>query len=805
MKTTTLLFFICFCYFPLHSLPMQGNYTIDINNTGGGTHFQTWTDFKNAIVVNGVSGPVTVDVLTDMTLTGQINLSFQTINGVSSINQVIIKGHGKYLSMDVTDAVIILNGASWFTFDSVVIRNTSSSADLLGFRLTNNASHNTISNCIIEFSNCVSKVRYSGAYIAISDSLSALMSATTQKCNYNTISRTLMRTTNPGSPGPGFGIVVNGDKNRYNYEAQNTTIRENIIQNFSCCGIFMSYTNGNHVIQNDISRTNADTNNCDSVLNGIYSFKSYSTQRSSRIDSNFLHHLPYGSATAIEGPQNLNGIFTRENKGSSVYPFSVSYNRLEKLNSSRNLFMTHNIDNTNFDQIGNDAYDSDVPVSTSPLVNFYGFYNSGTSGSYRLNGNTIQKCDGGYSWYGISSELSKIPSGLTEINENRIFDNQHAYYYRYNIYSSNSSASDSNQRIEIKRNLIRKNVSDFMYHYNIYAVSGNCEIHDNIIDSNVSNFPGYYGLSLYGIYAGNYGNYSIRGNRITGNRSLSKAYAQFHGISVYKAFDTEIYSNLITGNIGTAQTGGISVSNPQIGVYKAIVMQNTVVIDGKLSGYASHTAYPFALSTYNSLYFRGNIADVQNTSLMNVELNTKGNLYCDHNTFYTFNNVIQQSWQTKLGNTTSDTAFLNLNPGIQNFRPAYGHYFDSVWASKLKWNQDNVPSSKNNLTDVYGVVRSSSFSDRGAVEYSGVTSVSHTEKRSLSRLYPNPPLGAQEVYLLNSNHSLFYRIFNISGQELMSGTLESGINPINIGLLDTGTYLIFLDNEELPLRLLLIN
>lgn len=104
------------------SAQLSGTYTINSSGVTGGTNFANWADFNSAIVTNGVNGAVTVNVMSN--ITGS-QVSFPAITGASSTNTITINGNGYYYEASVADAVFLMNGADYFTFDNLVIRNTN--------------------------------------------------------------------------------------------------------------------------------------------------------------------------------------------------------------------------------------------------------------------------------------------------------------------------------------------------------------------------------------------------------------------------------------------------------------------------------------------------------------------------------------------------------------------------------------------------------------------------------------------------------------------------------------------------------
>src|SRR5574343_488360 len=289
------------------SAQMSGTYTIDKTAATGGTNFASWADFRTAIVTNGVNGAVTVDVNTD--ITGS-QVSFPAITGASSTNTITINGNGKFFAASVADAVILLDGADYFTFDNLIVRNTSTSVSLQGFRFMNSADYNTIKNCIIEFSALTTSSSTGGAYIGFSTSTSMTTTSSTNHGAFNVIDKNTMRTTNVNSPGPTFGIAIQGSTSTYTSTPQNNTISNNKIENFNSRAIRAYYTNGVQILNNDISKANATSYNTQSTLYGIDFEYSYASSRATKIEYNNTHDLPFLGATVSSAPTTIYAYYT---------------------------------------------------------------------------------------------------------------------------------------------------------------------------------------------------------------------------------------------------------------------------------------------------------------------------------------------------------------------------------------------------------------------------------------------------------------------------------------------------------------
>ena len=781
------------------SNPLQGNYTINSGTATGGSNFNSWIDFQQSIVSNGISGLVSVDVMTDEPSSSQI--VFANIEGASNSNRIMINGHGKMLSANIADAVILFSGADYITIDSLQINNSSSNPLAIGIRFRNSSDYNTISRCLIEFSGIVNTVLNSGSYIAFAETANSLLSPINVSLGtYNTLQYNVMRSTLPNSTGPSFGIVLKGNSATYSTTAQNNTVRGNIILNFYYMGIYMQNTNGNHLVLNDISRFGADSSNCHSYIYGIYSKDAGSSNRSNRIDSNHIHDLPKDSFFEGGNIKTLIGIYTNYIAGTSTYRFSISNNVIRNLFSTQNCFIMSNSYNHFMDVLSNVVFNVDLPIISGSGINFYGIFNSYIYGSYRINNNTIKNCDGGYYWYGVYNHYPRLASGVQQINGNIIANNLHTSSNKSNIYSIQADLSDSMHPIEIIDNHIFGNSTDNAYTYNIYCENyGYYKITDNIIEKNVSNDN-----FIYGMYLSNYGTYHVERNIIRGNIASSSVQSIVFGIYSNSNYEQHFTSNLIVENTGSGNTYGLYLANANDAKYLHEIRQNTISINGSLSANGLLNSYPIYcnLPFSNNLNFTGNIIEVLNSSSLYLYLLTNNTLNVDYNSYHIYNVSTEVYSTTSNGVASSLLGWINLNLGNNELNAVNGHFFDSLtYASKWFLNQDNVPSVAYNLLDVYSVSRDVNFSDRGAVEYSGMTSIKQSKiSENIITIYPNPNTG--DIININ-NPSIPQEVifYDLTGKIISSSQLESGVNSIDINL-SSGIYIIYFKESGQTLKLI---
>ena len=539
----------------------NGAFTINSANAASSTNFRDWRSFSQAlqnVTRNdggplfsgaGISTPIVVNV--QSSLTESVPVLFPQITGSSSTNTITVNGGGNFVayastSTSANKAVISFTGGDFFRIRNLTIRNTGAVAPW-GIWFSNQSNDNLIENCIIEFSAWTSLVSGHGSTASAFINFSASELGTNQTSSvhpgqFDTIRGCTLRTTNTNAPGPTFGINILGSTSVASSVPTNNTFDRNLIQNFYVNGIMDWYTNGDRIINNDISRVNAGTTLPVNVHMGIraeYMYGQGTNSRSFQINNNLIHDLPYNGSSATAGAATPYGIYT-------LYCYGASVSSQSEIN-------------------GNDIYNL---RSTTFHYGFYGLYNY----RMRITNNTIRNCESGstsYSWsmYAYyhfdcnidnnsiranrpNSNYRALHYGYSNggtCNGNLITDNvststTSTYYYHYDLdiqYPTNSLIA-RNQIIangcanlsylysinhfyptntQLESNLIAKQLNYF-YHYALYAYNfsngGNNTIDNNTIDINYNSpYSTTYHLTMY---IGGYstaGPWKIRGNIVT--------------------------------------------------------------------------------------------------------------------------------------------------------------------------------------------------------------------------------------------------------------------------------------------------
>lgn len=129
------------------SAQLAGLYTINSASVTGGNNFQSFNDLKTALVNQGVSGGVTVNVVANSGPYVE-QVDFPQIVGMSAANPVIINGNGCTLSFNSSNSAapwtLGLSGGDFFTFNNLIVNGLGSFA--LVVHIWNDSDNNTFDN-----------------------------------------------------------------------------------------------------------------------------------------------------------------------------------------------------------------------------------------------------------------------------------------------------------------------------------------------------------------------------------------------------------------------------------------------------------------------------------------------------------------------------------------------------------------------------------------------------------------------------------------------------------------------------------
>ena len=165
---------------------LSGTYTIDSTAATGGTNFNSFADFENAINQGGLLGPITVNVAAG---TYNESLLLENVLGSSSTNTITIDGGDSSATILNSSAgfygIAIVN-MDYVTIQNLGLINTSTSA--MNVIFGDSADYNTVQNCelIVSTSSTSSLVNNIGTSSSITSR------STNAFANYNTVNNNHM-------------------------------------------------------------------------------------------------------------------------------------------------------------------------------------------------------------------------------------------------------------------------------------------------------------------------------------------------------------------------------------------------------------------------------------------------------------------------------------------------------------------------------------------------------------------------------------------------------------------------------------
>ena len=362
-----------FSFGKLIAQPLSGTYTV-----GTGGNYGTISAALTALSTNGVSGPVTMNILPG-TYSTTTTIAIGAYTGVSATNPLVFDG-GNAATTTITGAVasgaiVTVNLAKYVTVKNLTITNTNagscSGVGIIGSATTNAGTGTTIAKCIVNLPN-------------VGTAASAGIMATQTASGYGTASITWVDSVNVDSNtinGGYYGIyfynttTVTGTYNR------EIKVRGNTLNNIYYYGLYLySMQNGIDIIGNTLNMASTS-------YYGIYCYYNY---------NHFAGHNP----TRIIGNKIYNTAY-------SVYYY---YNTALATNPA---------------QIFNNV------IVGRPGVYNYGFYHyngSTYTGNSLMYNNTV-KCLGSTYGYGIYYYNNTAGGNISCMNNNFIYNTTSSGYY----------------------------------------------------------------------------------------------------------------------------------------------------------------------------------------------------------------------------------------------------------------------------------------------------------------------------------------------------------------------------------------
>jgi len=221
-----------------------GTYTINGGLATGGSNFNSFTDFRQAIVCGGISGPVVVNVINKGSdYAEQLNLG--SIGGTSAINTITINGNNQTITSagGAQYGTVLLNGASFITIKKLKIAGTAT-ANNFGLHITGGASNIVIDSCEISINPASTSILT--VPLAISGSLTSATLAG--------ISGTNITVKNSVISGGYYCVTMTGPAGVTT--STNNVLENNIVKDYYLYGGFFINQPGTQFKGNDFNRAN---------------------------------------------------------------------------------------------------------------------------------------------------------------------------------------------------------------------------------------------------------------------------------------------------------------------------------------------------------------------------------------------------------------------------------------------------------------------------------------------------------------------------------------------------------------------
>lgn len=504
---------------------LSGSYTI--GGTAGATNFPAWSDFTKALSTTGVTGNVSVTVMSNQTVTSAVQFDQNATNPTSSSKKISIDGNGKTLTGSLTYELMLFNGADFIEIKNLNIVNSGTSSSVLGVRFTGGADNNLLNGCTIDLSGISSSTKAGAAYIAFASSQSSLSTTTTSNNGVsNTIQNCTLQSSGTNSPGAMYGIIDQQGTSVYKSTHTGNTFSGNTMKNFFKYAFFLRYVNGEQVLSNDISRS-LSSSSCavDTALHAVFLSDAFASSRSNLISSNVIHDLPYKGASASSTTNNVNrfwGVRILNATGNGTYVTKVESNSVLRIVALSSLNMVEvnqsGVMIVNKNTIYNCATDngysyvmnfvscSDLDVNNNLTRKVVAGNNGKANGIYavdwvsiknsvwtwnRFENNIIDSCSGADQVFAVYME----DGGSIQVNRNRLTNNYssgNGEFYGFYIQTP--------QNLTVSSNLIANNVG-LTSTYNLYSInwySGNKSVYlQNTIYARPSTTSGHVGFGYY--------------------------------------------------------------------------------------------------------------------------------------------------------------------------------------------------------------------------------------------------------------------------------------------------------------------
>lgn len=334
--------------------------------------FNTFEAMSQALMANGVCGPVTVHVQPGSNPFNE-QLKLGEIPGASATNRISIQGHGNTLQYLATSSgergTIMLNGTDYLRIDSLNIKALGSQSSEYGFGISlyNDADYNQFRYNSIEADQSSTSTNFAGVVISASPS----SATTTGKSGSNNqfIGNTIK--------GGYYGVALAGSTTE---GIRGNLVEGNDIRDYYVYGVYAIQQDSLSLLHNEMRRPVRST------VSTFYGAYLSSASNKSRIDGNRIHH-PFTGNTA--STSSMYGIYLTGFNAATATPNVVSNNMIYAMNGAGSIYGLYISTSENNRILHNTIALIDPVATPSTSAITRGIYHTGTVQSLEIMNNLV--------------------------------------------------------------------------------------------------------------------------------------------------------------------------------------------------------------------------------------------------------------------------------------------------------------------------------------------------------------------------------------------------------------------------------
>lgn len=355
---------------------LSGTYTINKNDSTGGTNFETFADFVGALDNCGVSGPVTVNVVAG---SGPYNeqILIEDFLGASAANKVTVNGNGNRLTFASLNsnqrATLTLDNAQHIEFKNLEIEG-SGTTNCYAVQFQNGTSNVTFDSCYIFVNTALTTSLLNP--LVWNDSPTSPTAAATTTYNNNTIKNCVIE-------GGYYGFVFNGPTS--GTLSTGNVIENNEIRDFYLYGLYSRGQDDALIKGNSINRKNRTT------LSTFYGIYMVNAMEDVRIIGNRIHD---NSTQQTTSTSTAYPIYATSLTGSATKPILFANNLMYNINSNGLTYGMYILGTSTSWQIYHNSLSLDNTSGTSTSTQRV-FFSTASSGSFDIRNNIFDCTFGG--------------------------------------------------------------------------------------------------------------------------------------------------------------------------------------------------------------------------------------------------------------------------------------------------------------------------------------------------------------------------------------------------------------------------